>query len=259
MNIITNQSSLTKVAPEYLELLHELQVRVINHFGAYFHAYYLLGSVGRGENIPGVSDMDTVIILRRAPNDEDELWEKAIQKEFEPKYPALSLLDVSCIQDEELNEPNEERLRFIFKTDSVLICGEDITSSFSSYPPGVKLAKLLNADYRKTLEDIRKDILEPDEEDQNNPKYVMECARWVSKKVLRLCLGIVMVDNGFYTRTMKIISEKFLDLYPNYKLQVEKALKQYIHPTSNVNEAVDFIDEMSISICQLADEKFNWV
>jgi hypothetical protein len=259
MNIITNQSSLAKVAPEYLELLNELQTRVINHFGADFRAYYLLGSVGRGENIPGVSDMDSVIILRRAPNDKDELWEKVIKQEFEPKYPALSRLDISCIQDEELNEPNAERLRFIFKTDSVLIYGDDITAPFSSYPPGVQLAKLLNADYRKTLEDIRKDILEPDEEDQNDPEYIMEYARWMSKRVLRLCLGIVMIDNAFYTRNMQEISEKFLDLYPDYKLQVEKALNQYMHPTSNVNEAINFIDKMGVSIYKLADDKFNCV
>ncbi len=154
MNLITNQSSLTKVTPEYLELLNELKTRVTNHFGANLSAYYLLGSVGRGENLSGVSDMDTVIILRRAPSNEDELWEKAIQEEFEPKYPSLSLLDISCIQDKELDDPNAERLRFIFKTDSVLICGEDIISSFSSYPPGVQLAKLLNTEYRKMLEEV---------------------------------------------------------------------------------------------------------
>lgn len=256
MSIITNESSLTFVVPEYLNLLKELQTRVKNHFGADFHAYYLLGSVGRGENLPVISDMDTVIILKRAPNDEDELWEKAIQEEFEPKYPTLSRLDISCIEDKEFNDPNAERLRFIFKTDSVLICGEDITSSFSSYPPGVQLAKLLNADYHKTLEDVRKDILEPDEEDRNNPKYVMEYARWASKKVLRLCLGIIMVDEAFYSKRMQVIFEKFSELYPDYKLQAEKALDQYMNPTNDVNEAVDFIDEMSVSICKLADEKF---
>lgn len=256
MSIITNQSSLTYVAPEYLNLLNVLQTRVTNHFGADFRAYYLLGSVGRGENLPGVSDMDTVIILKRAPNNEDELWEKAIQDEFEPRYPTLSRLDISCIEDKELNDPNAERLRFIFKTDSVLICGEDMTASFSSYAPGVQLAKLLNSNYRKTLQDVRKDILEPDEEDRNNPKYVIECARWASKKVLRLCLGIVMIDEAFYSRKMQVIFEKFSELYPDYKLQAEKALNQYMNPTNDVNEAISFIDEMSASICKLADEKF---
>jgi Nucleotidyltransferase domain len=106
MSIITNQSSLTYVAPEYLNLLNELQTRVKNHFGADFRTYYLLGSVGRGENLPGVSDMDTVIILKRAPNNEDELWEKAIQEEFEPKYPTLTLLNISCIKDKEFKRSN---------------------------------------------------------------------------------------------------------------------------------------------------------
>ncbi|BAZ12594.1 hypothetical protein NIES4071_44250 [Calothrix sp. NIES-4071] len=68
-----------------------------------------------------------------------------------------------------------------------------------------------------------------------------------------------MVTEAFYTRQMQVIAEKFLELYPNYKLQVEKALHQYIQPTNKVNEAIDFIDEMSMSIYKLADDKFNFV
>lgn len=84
----------------------------------------------------------------------------------------------------------------------------------------------------------------------------MECARWASKKVLRLCLGIVMIDEAFYSRRMQVIFEKFSELYPNYKLQAEKALNQYMNPTNDVDEAISFIDEMSLSICKLADDKF---
>lgn len=106
---------------------------------------------------------------------------------------------------------------------------------------------------------MRKDILEPDEEDKNNPKYVMEYARWASKKVLRLCLGIIMIDDAFYNRSMQVIFEKFSELYPDYKLHVEKALNQYVNPTNDMNEAICFIDEMSVSIYKLADEKFGFV
>ncbi len=254
MQLIENQSSLAKVKREYQGLINELTKLVEAHFSSDLVAYFLLGSVGRGEDLPGVSDMDTVLILRRNIIDEDEAWEKEIKAQFEPKYPMLSLLDISCIEEKELNEAGAERLRFIFKTDGVLICGQDITSEFSSYPPGLELAKLLNHNYRETLA-LRKDILEPDEDDKNNPNYVIEYVRWISKKVLRLCLGIVMVDEEFYTRRMQAIALKFSQLYPLYRLQVEKALNQYLELTNNLEQALDFIDEISITIYQLADEK----
>jgi Nucleotidyltransferase domain len=255
MDIIQNKSSWAKVKPEYQNLLLQLSERVKKHFSSELYAYYLLGSVGRGEEISGVSDLDTVILLGRSLVDKDEAWEKEIQLEFEPQYPHLSRLDISCMEEQELNDINTERLRFIFKTDSVLICGQEITSNFSSYPPGLELAKILNADYRQGLETILKDILEPDEEDSHNNNYVMEYVRWLSKKVLRLALGLIMINEKFYTRNIQEISHKFSELYPQYQTQSTIALNQYLQPTNNLDEAITFINEMSRSIYVLADEK----
>ncbi|MBW4566868.1 MAG: nucleotidyltransferase domain-containing protein [Tolypothrix carrinoi HA7290-LM1] len=257
MKLIINQSSLSKVKPEYQKLLNDLREKVENRFGVDLCAYYLLGSVGRGEDRPGISDMDTVVILRRGITDDDEAWEKEIKDEFEPQYPKLERLDISSMEEKEFDDPKAERLRFIFKTDSVLICGQDITAKFSSYPPGLELAKLLNSNYYKALEEIQKDIIEPDEDDRNNPKYVMEYVRWLSKKVLRLCLGIVMVDEPFYTRNMQEMTQKFSEYYPFYQPQAETALRQYVEPTNNVAEALDFINEMRATIYKLADEKLG--
>lgn len=254
---ILNQSSFSKVKPEYQKLLNDLREKVENRFGADLCAYYLLGSVGRGEDQPGISDMDTVVILRRNYTSEDEVWEKEIKDEFEPQYLKLDCLDISCMEEQEFDDPKAERLKFIFKTDGFLISGQDITANFSSYPPGLELAKLLNGNYRRTLDSIQKDIKEPDEEDRNNPKYLMQCVRWISKKVLRLCLGIVMVDEPFYTRRMQEMAQKFSEYYPLYQLQVEKALYQYLYPTNEKSEALNFLNEMSATICKLADEKFG--
>lgn len=65
MRLIENQSYEAKVKPEYQRLLKELTNLVEGHFGADLRAYYLLGSVGRGEDLPGVSDIDTMIALKR--------------------------------------------------------------------------------------------------------------------------------------------------------------------------------------------------
>jgi predicted nucleotidyltransferase len=98
MKLILNQSSLSKVKPEYQKLLNDLREKVENRFGVDLCAYYLLGSVGRGEDRPGISDMDTVVILRRGITDDDEVWEKEIKDEFEPQYPTLKRLDLSCME-----------------------------------------------------------------------------------------------------------------------------------------------------------------
>ena len=257
MNLIKNTYSLSKVRPEYRKLLDYLKIKIENHFTTDLIAYYLLGSVGRGDDKPGISDMDTEIIIRRKISDEDEAWVKKIKGEIEPKYPALERLDIDLIEDKEFDEPGIENLKFILKTDSVLICGQDITASFKSFSPGLQLAKILNPEYRDLLEEVKNYLPEPDEEDQNHPEYIKDHVRFIAKKALRLSLGIIMIDERYYTRCMEEMANKFAKKYPNYQSQIQKALLQYHQPTNDLNQALAFINELSETIYQLADEKFK--
>lgn len=256
MNLIQNTSSLSKVKPEYRKLLNELKTRVKNRFTTDLIAYYLLGSIGRGDDKSGISDMDTEIIIKRTITDEDEAWVKKIKAEIEPKYPALEQLDIGFIEKKEFKESDIDKLKFILKTDSVLICGQDITASFKSFSPGLELAKLLNSKYRDLLEELINYLPEPDEEDQNHPEYIKDHVRWIAKKALRLSLGIIMVDEAYYTRSMEEMANKFAEKYPIYQSQIQKALLQYHQPTNNLNQALAFCHELSETIYQLADEKF---
>ncbi|MEH2015771.1 hypothetical protein [Nostoc sp.] len=257
MNLIQNTSSFSKIKPEYQKLLKVLQGKVDKRFGADLCAYYLLGSVGRGEDKLSISDMDTQIILRRSITEEDNAWAKELKYEIEPYYPMLYRLDLDFIEEKEFDNPYAKRLRFIFRTDSVLICGKDITASFSSLAPGLELAILLNRNYRQSLDNAHKYIFEPDEADRHNPKNMMVWVRWIAKKTLRLCLGIVMVDEPFYTRLMEEMAIKFYDNYPSYQPQVLKTLHQYHNPANDANEALIFLTSLSTTIYQIADDKLG--
>ena len=255
MNLIQNTSSFSKTKPKYQQLLNELKTRVQNRFTTDLIAYYLLGSIGRGDDKPNISDMDTEIIIKRKISDEDKAWLNQIKAEFEPKYPQLEQLDIDLIEEKEFNEPDIDNLKFILKTDSVLICGQDITASFKSFSPGLELAQLLNYKYRDSLEELINYLPEPDEEDQNHPEYIKDHVRWIAKKALRLSLGIIMVDEPYYTRSMEEMADKFAEKYPVYKPQIQLALLQYHQPTNDLNQALAFCHELSETIYQLADQK----
>ena len=255
MNLIQNISSLSKVKPEYRELLNELKTRVDNRFTTDLIAYYLLGSIGRGDDKPNISDMDTEIVIKRKITDEDKAWLKKVKAEIEPKYPTLERLDIDLIEEKEFNEPGIDKFKFILKTDSVLICGQDITASFKSYPPGLELAQLLNHKYRDSLEELINYLPEPDEEDQNHPEYIKDHVRWIAKKTLRLSLGIIMVDEPYYTRSMEEMAQKFAEKYPIYQSQIQLALLQYHQPTNDLDPALAFCHELNETIYQLADQK----
>ncbi|MGB3642792.1 MAG: nucleotidyltransferase domain-containing protein [Rivularia sp. (in: cyanobacteria)] len=255
MSLIQNTSSLSKVKPEYQQLLNELKTKVQNRFHTDLIAYYLLGSIGRGDEKPNISDMDTEIIIKRTITDEDKAWLKKVQAEIESKYPTLERLDIDLIEEKEFHQPGIDQFKFILKTDSVLICGQDITASFKSFSPGLELAQLLNDQYRDLLEELINYLPEPDEEDQNHPEYIKDHVRWIAKKALRLSLGIIMVDEPYYTRSMEEMADKFSEKYSNYQPQIEKALLQYHQPTNDLDRALAFCHELSETIYQLADEK----
>ncbi|MGF1672483.1 MAG: hypothetical protein ACFCUV_02225 [Rivularia sp. (in: cyanobacteria)] len=256
MNFIQNTSCLSKVKAEYQILLHELKIRVKNHFTTDLIAYYLLGSIGRGDDKPGISDMDTEIIIKRKVRDEDEAWINKVKSEFEPKYPALERLDIGLIEIKDLDQPDTNKLKFILKTDSVLIYGQDITNSFKSFVPSLELAKLLNNQYRNILEEVINYLPEPDQEDQNHPEYIKDHVRWIAKNALRLSLGIIMVDQAYYTKSMEEMAHNFAVKYPIYQSQIQKALLQYHQPTNDLKQALAFLNELSQTIYQLADKKF---
>ncbi|MDJ0743073.1 MAG: hypothetical protein QNJ32_06890 [Xenococcaceae cyanobacterium MO_167.B27] len=153
----------------------------------------------------------------------------------------------------DIYDKNNENVQFIFKTDGVLIYGKEITKDFSSKPAGIELAKQLNKNYRNNLEAIRKDILEPDDEDKLNENNTSECIKWISKKILRLSLGIIMTKENFYRRNMEAMARKFAQTYPEYDSYIYSALQQYHNPTNNINEAIKFLDEMEKTIYVLAD------
>lgn len=257
MQPIENISSYSKIRPEYKQLINQLLELAQAYFKNNFVAYYLLGSVGRGEDIPNVSDLDTEVIINREVTKKDTEWASVIVKQQQVNYKKLYRIDLEICSLNEIRDQNQEKLQFIFKTDGLLIYGKEITTNFSSKPPGLELARQLNNNYRNSLEVIRKDILKPDDDDKFNENNTSECIRWISKKILRLSLGIIMTNENFYTRNMKVMVRKFAKIYPEYDSYVFSAWQQYQNPTNDISEALNFLDDMEKNIYVLADHVFT--
>ena len=61
---IRREGSLDRVPPAFGLLVADLRDCVAAQFGARLHSAYLYGSIPRGAAVPGVSDLDAVILLR---------------------------------------------------------------------------------------------------------------------------------------------------------------------------------------------------
>ena len=127
LQLIENISSYDKIRPEYQKLIERLLNLAKSYFKNDFVAYYLLGSVGRGEDIPYVSDIDTVVIINRDATKKDIEWASAIAKKQQLNYKKLYRIDLGICSLNEVYDKNPQKLQFIFKTDGLLIYGKEIT------------------------------------------------------------------------------------------------------------------------------------
>lgn len=253
LQLIENISSFDKIRPEYQKLIGQLLALARSYFKDDFVAYYLLGSVGRGEDIPYVSDIDTIVIINRDATKKDIEWAFLIAQKEQINYKKLYRIDLGICSLNEIYDPQNQNLQLIFKTDGLLISGKEITKNFSSKPAGRELAKQLNKNYRNNLEIIRKDILEPEDDNKFNEENTSECIKCIAKKILRLSLRIIMTHENFYTRNLELMARKFAQIYPDYSSYIFSTWQQYQNPTNNISEALNFLDDLEKTIYVLAD------
>jgi uncharacterized protein len=68
---IRREGSLDRVAPAFGPVVADVRGLVAARFGTRLHSAYLYGSIPRGTAVPGISDLDAVILLRDDPPDTD--------------------------------------------------------------------------------------------------------------------------------------------------------------------------------------------
>jgi hypothetical protein len=68
---IRREGSLDRVAPAFGPVIADVRGLVAARLGTRLHSAYLYGSIPRGTAVPGVSDLDAVILLRDDPPDTD--------------------------------------------------------------------------------------------------------------------------------------------------------------------------------------------
>ena len=68
---IRREGSLDRVAPAFGPVVADVRGLVAARLGTRLHSAYLYGSIPRGTAVPGISDLDAVILLRDDPPDTD--------------------------------------------------------------------------------------------------------------------------------------------------------------------------------------------
>src|ERR1043165_70647 len=120
---IGNPARYPVLQQDYAAVVEYIIEKVSSLLGEELHSMYLRGSVAKGEAIPYISDIDTLLITHQplSPEDRNEL--EKLQDSISELYPFITKLELHA---EPLPEVEKRWLRFLLKTSCVCVYGEDL-------------------------------------------------------------------------------------------------------------------------------------
>lgn len=246
-------SSLDRIHPHWQPLLTGLIQAAQNYFGEDLRAVYLLGSVGRGQEEEGYSDVDLELVITRSPDELERGWAESLSKQTLIEWPTLLKIDLDLLFIDTLLRPDQQRLRFIFATDAVLLWGNPLRLPTETWSPGPKLAWLLNSHYHWARQEIFRCLQQPNPEEIANPRHVAECIHWIAKQALRLGLGLAMCEQPIYTNRVADMPALAGQVLPELKTTMELSLQQYRQPVNDTTQALSFMAQLA-PLYQLAEQ-----
>jgi|694.fasta_scaffold01223_24 hypothetical protein len=247
---IINESSLDKIKSPWREAVEEIKQAYLDNTKDSLKSIYVRGSVAKGEAIEGISDIDTLAVITK---DIDKSWIKPIRKTLDTKFTFSTGVDFSFLQyDELLNSDSLADYKFLIKTQSVCIYGDDISDEIENFKVDIKTANILVKNLKIVFENTIKGIVDnPDKED------IREWCSWVMKRILRAGFVLVMDQEKVFTRDLYPSYKIFSKYYPEKEYEIRMALELAINPVDDVEVIINFINTFGLWLEEEIEIKFK--
>lgn len=220
---IVSQSGPEKITAPWDAAVETLRDAYIEHLGDKLQSLYVRGSVGRGNALEGISDIDGLAVVTDDPSTIDMTWLADVKRDIKQRFPFTNGVDMA-IQPYDAIAAGEKRIpAFWIKTMSACVYGEDLASSLPKVKPGpaaliagYDLERKASADYLAEAK-----------------LTVGQKMKWSAKQILRAGFELVMEDEQKYTRDLYPCYEAFSRYYPEYEPQMRKVLENALYPTDS--------------------------
>jgi len=248
---IINSSSLDKIKSPWREAVEEIKQAYLDNTKDSLKSIYVRGSVAKGEAIEGISDIDTLAVITK---DIDKSWIKPIRKTLDTKFTFSTGVEFSFLQyDELLNSDNLANYKFLIKTQSVCIYGDDISDEIENFKSDIDTANILIPKNLKIVfENTIKGIV-----DNSDKEDIREWCRWVMKRILRAGFVLVMDQEKVFTRDLYPSYKIFSKYYPEKEYEMRTVLELAINPVDDVEFIINFINTFGLWLEAEIEIKFE--
>jgi len=207
---IKNVSSLQKIPPNLQSKFAKGLDQIRAAFSDHLESMYLVGSLGRGEYVDGISDINIYVIA---------------SGDFTPSLNLDEEFSVLQFTPEGFLSGAGKKLRFICWADGVLIAGKNLIGTEEFPKPGLELALLLNGDF---VEDVKAWEQWIRDNPEASSKDIAQQSRIMAKRMLDLVYGVAMANKPTFTSSRKERVETINEMFPGNNERVIRTLLRII-------------------------------
>lgn len=223
--------------PEFRGLVEEVVNRLTLRLGDALHSIYLYGSVAQGRALPGVSDLDVCLILKRPPTEAENRVIAGID-ECRGRYPGVACktdVDVGTLADA-LAPENLYSWGYWLRHHCRCIYGDDLSMRFPPFRPSKHIALALNGDVMTVLE---KYIADLNKEETGIQRRLLR--RAAARRLVR-ATNILRDDNDAdWPDTLEEYANRFRRRYPCRAADIDYFVRESRNPG---NDTRDFITRL---------------
>ena len=207
---IKNVSSLEKIPPDIQSKFNNGVDQIKAAFSDHIVSMYLVGSLGRGEYINGISDINIYVIASDDCTPNLSLDEQFTVLKFSPEGFASEA---------------GKKYRFICWADGILIAGEDLLGTEEFPKPGLDLALLLNDDF---VEDVQAWNQWIRDNPQASSSKICQQSKIMAKRMLDFVYGVAIANKPTFTSSRKERVEGINEMFPGDNERVIRTLSRII-------------------------------
>ncbi len=225
---IMREGALGLIPAAFAEVVDAARVGITGTFRNRLHSAYLYGSIPRGTAVPGVSDLDLLVVLREDPATADRAAARAIELVLDSGFPQISGVGI-VLSSERILLSEIERYDggFFVACLCTPLLGEDLAARLPSYRPTGLLARETNGDLARLLPRWRERSAMATSDAEREA-----LSRGVGRRLVRIGFTLVMPRWAGWTSDLNESAEIFGRYYPERAGQMRTAAAAGLVPSA---------------------------
>ncbi|MGK4585507.1 nucleotidyltransferase domain-containing protein [Kitasatospora sp. HPMI-4] len=226
---IAREGALSRVPEAFAPVVEAARTKIAESFGpSLLHSAYLFGSIPRGTAVPGVSDFDLLLALRREPTDADRAAAADLLAALDARFPQIVGGGVLLFSEAVLlSELERHDLGWFIACLCTPLLGEDLATRLPRYRPTTLLARETNGDLALVVPRWRERLARATaaaRPEHEREAELRSLGRSVSRRLVRSGFTLVMPRWGGWTSDLAASGEIFARYYPERAEQMRTAV-----------------------------------